>query len=99
MKLDLTTKEVEVYVYTEPNGVHEVAMIFEFPKDRERLHEPEDRSLSGELSPSATGPNASSTARPRPTSTAVARWLRRVHRRRFRESQIGRRARVAHQTE
>ena len=31
-KLDLTTKEVEVYVYTEPNGVHEVAMIFEYPK-------------------------------------------------------------------
>ena len=34
MKKDLTTKEVEVYVYTEANGVHEVAMIFEFPKEQ-----------------------------------------------------------------
>ena len=33
--LDLTTKQVEVYVYTESNGVHEVAMIFEFPKSKE----------------------------------------------------------------
>lgn len=32
VKLDLTTKEVEVYVYIEPNNVHEVAMIFEYPK-------------------------------------------------------------------
>jgi len=33
--LDLTTKQVEVYVFTESNGVHEVAMIFEFPKSKE----------------------------------------------------------------
>jgi hypothetical protein len=31
-KLDLTTKQVEVYVYTESNNVREVALIFEFPK-------------------------------------------------------------------
>jgi hypothetical protein len=31
-KLDMTTKQVEVYVYTESNGVREVALIFEFPK-------------------------------------------------------------------
>jgi len=34
--LDLTTKQVEVYVYTEPNGVHEAAMIFEFLKDKSK---------------------------------------------------------------
>ncbi len=33
--LDLTTKQVEVYIFTESNGVHEVAMIFEFPKSKE----------------------------------------------------------------
>ena len=31
-KLDMTTKQVEVYVYTESNGVREVALVFEFPK-------------------------------------------------------------------
>jgi hypothetical protein len=40
VKRDLTTKEVEVYVYTEPNGVHEVAMIFEFPKDQHAFMSP-----------------------------------------------------------
>ena len=40
VKKDLTTKEVEVYVYTEPNGVHEVAMIFEFPKDQKNFMSP-----------------------------------------------------------
>ena len=30
--LELATKQVEVYVYTESNGVREVALIFEFPK-------------------------------------------------------------------
>jgi hypothetical protein len=33
--LDLTTKQVEIYVFTESSGVHEVAMIFEFPKNKE----------------------------------------------------------------
>ena len=61
MKLDLTTKDVEVYVYTEPNGVHEVAMIFEYPKAEKTYHEPEDRSLSGEF-------------RRRRSGQAILRW-------------------------
>ncbi len=40
VKKDLTTKEVEVYVYTEPNGVHEVALIFEFPKEQKTYMSP-----------------------------------------------------------
>ncbi len=40
VKKDLTTKEVEVYVYTEPNGIHEVALIFEFPKDQKNFMSP-----------------------------------------------------------
>jgi hypothetical protein len=32
--LDLTTKLVDIYVYTESSGVHEVAMIFEHPKEK-----------------------------------------------------------------
>jgi hypothetical protein len=40
VKKDLTTKEVEVYVYTEASGVHEVAMIFEFPKDQKNFMSP-----------------------------------------------------------
>jgi hypothetical protein len=40
VKKDLTTKEVEVYVYTEANGVHEVAMIFEFPKEQKNFISP-----------------------------------------------------------
>ena len=31
-KMDMATKQVEVFVYTESNGVREVALIFEFPK-------------------------------------------------------------------
>ena len=40
VKKDLTTKEVEVYVYTEANGVHEVALIFEFPKEQKTYMSP-----------------------------------------------------------
>jgi hypothetical protein len=40
VKKDLTTKEVEVYIYTEPNGVHDVALIFEFPKDQKTFMSP-----------------------------------------------------------
>ncbi len=40
VKKDLTTKEVEVYVYSEPNGVHEVAFIFEFPKEQKTYMSP-----------------------------------------------------------
>ena len=32
----LGLKQVEVYVYTEPNGVHEVALIFEYPNAQEK---------------------------------------------------------------
>jgi hypothetical protein len=31
-KLDLGEKEVEVYIYGEENSVHQVALIFEYPK-------------------------------------------------------------------
>jgi hypothetical protein len=31
-KIDMTTKEVDIYIYTESSGVREVALIFEFPK-------------------------------------------------------------------
>ena len=41
--LDVTTKQVEVYVYTESNGVHEVALIFEYPKSKENAHGPKIR--------------------------------------------------------
>jgi hypothetical protein len=37
VRKDLTTKEVEVYVFSEQSGVHEVALIFEFPKDQKSL--------------------------------------------------------------
>jgi hypothetical protein len=40
VKKDLTTKDVEVYVYSEPNGIHEVALIFEFPKDQKNFMSP-----------------------------------------------------------
>jgi hypothetical protein len=39
-KKDLTTKDVEVYIYSEANGVHEVALIFEFPKDQKNFISP-----------------------------------------------------------
>jgi hypothetical protein len=40
VKLDLTTKVVEVYVFTEPNGIHDVAMIFEYPTAEKTYMEP-----------------------------------------------------------
>jgi hypothetical protein len=40
VRKDLTTKEVEVYVFSEPSGVHEVALIFEFPKDQKNFISP-----------------------------------------------------------
>ena len=32
--LDIPPKQIDVYVYTESNGIHEVAMIFEHPKEK-----------------------------------------------------------------
>ena len=40
VKKELQTKEVEVYVYSEASGVHEVALIFEFPKDQKNFISP-----------------------------------------------------------
>ena len=40
VKLDLTTKVVEVYVFTESNGIHDVAMIFEYPTAEKTYMEP-----------------------------------------------------------
>ena len=31
-KLELEAKEVQIFIYGEPNGGHEVALIFEYPK-------------------------------------------------------------------
>ena len=31
-KLELEAKEVQIFIYGEPNGTHEVALIFEYPK-------------------------------------------------------------------
>ena len=40
VKKDMSTKEVEVYVYSESSGVREVALIFEFPKDQKNFMSP-----------------------------------------------------------
>jgi hypothetical protein len=40
VKKDLSTKDLEVYVYSESSGVHEVALIFEFPKDQKNFISP-----------------------------------------------------------
>jgi hypothetical protein len=45
-KMDMTTKQVDVFVYTESNGVREVALIFEYPKQEVNYMNPKiDLSL------------------------------------------------------
>ena len=34
--LDLSTKEVQVYLYGDKNAPHEVALIFDYPKDAKK---------------------------------------------------------------
>jgi hypothetical protein len=79
-KLDMTTKQVEVYVYTESNGVREVALIFEFPKTELNYMNPKidlcleslavgdraKRSFEGTISDLDAGGEAISSGTPAP---------------------------------
>ena len=43
MTLDLTAKEVQLYLYGDKNGPYEIALIFDYPKDSKNSIDPKIR--------------------------------------------------------
>ena len=76
------TKEVEVYVYTEPSRVHEVALIFEYPKAEKNYMDPKIGLCLESFAVGERARRDSSPAQLDWKSTAAAKWQRPPVRRR-----------------